>query len=98
MKSFTYEWPNEFDGIYLLHVQIDLAKGCTQNVTIIRTFKDKTKKEQNSVFLGNSNRFIVSRSHINEEKVEILYPPAAKLKVYEIDDRAYYPTESLFDE
>lgn len=43
-----------------------------------------------------THRFIVSRSHPDEEAIRLVYPAEFTLEAFAIDDRAYYPTTAFF--
>jgi hypothetical protein len=97
MKSFAYKWHEKFDGIYLLHAQVDLEDGAESFITKTRIFKDGKKEIERMPLLEQSHRFIISRTHPDEVEMAVDYPDDSKLTIYEIDDRAYYPTEYYFE-
>lgn len=94
MKTFVYDWSGD---IYLLHVQIDLLNISESSIKLTRIFIDGSEKIEDKKILEKSHRFIISRTHPNEIKVRIEYGNIDKLTIYEIDDRAYYPTTTFFE-
>ena len=96
MKKFFYKWNEKFDGIYLLHAQVDYSNDAEPMIIKTRVFKDGKEEIENMPLLEKSYRFIISRTHPDEKEVVVEYPDSSKLTIYEIDDRAYYPTESYF--
>lgn len=94
MKIFVYDWTDE---IYLLHAQVDLSGAIEGSVRLTRFFTGDSEKIENKKLLEQSHRFIISRTHPNEAKIQIEYGNTDKLTIYEIDDRAYYPTTTFFE-
>lgn len=96
MKTFTYTWNDE---CYILHLEFN-NKGpdCEYAVTVIHNFAgSEPQREEIPVKKGmTSFRFMVSRSHPKETGLEVTYPEHSTLEVFQLDDRAYYPTQSYF--
>ncbi len=97
MKRYTYTWSETPDGVYLLHTQFDVnceVYGLLLKLT--RIFRDGHQVCEEKLLIEKSDRFIISRTHPDEIELIIQYPVELILSIYEIDDRAYYPTEVLF--
>lgn len=95
MKTFVYDWNSD---IYLLHVQIDLSNATESNIKLTRIFVDGSERNEDKNISEQSHRFIISRTHPNEIRFRIEYGKTNKLTIYEIDDRAYYPTTVFFED
>lgn len=96
MKNYLFPWK---DDIYLIHVQFDMENEIREenkNIIITRHFEGNLKKKETRYITNNSFRFIISRSCPEEEKINISYDDSIIMKVYLIDDRAYYPTEVYY--
>ncbi|MFZ2960183.1 MAG: hypothetical protein WA705_25150 [Candidatus Ozemobacteraceae bacterium] len=95
MKTFTYSWTPEY---YLLHLQFDGNGSVAFEAMVTHIYEGGTiRKEPVPVLKGvESHRIMVSRTHPKEATFTVEYPDHIKLGVYQLDDRAYYPTESFF--
>lgn len=96
MKKYLFTWSEE---LYLIHVQFDTTDLQTSNTnfTLTRQYEDGTYKEENGLITDNGFRFIVSRTCPEEISIEISYGDDITMKLYLIDDRAYYPTETYYE-
>lgn len=96
MKKFAYTWTDE---CYILHLEFN-NKGADRDysVGVVHRFSGaEPQREEVPVKKGQpSFRFMVSRSHPREEGLEVEYPQEVTLEVFQLDDRAYYPTQSYF--
>lgn len=97
MKEYTFEWNEE---IYLIHVQFDALDFdglLNKNIEVIRTSVDNSRQTEQRYMTNDGFRFIISRSCPAEKSVTVIYSEDVTLKVFLIDDRAYYPTESFYE-
>lgn len=97
MKSYSFAWN---DDIYLIHVQFDtpMLEGLMdKNIIVKRLFDDGTSENEYRLITNNGFRFIISRSCPEETGVEIEYDKQVTMKLYIIDDRAYYPTSTYYE-
>ena len=94
MKQFVYKWTEEF---FLLHIELNnTGNDRDYDVGIYRksrTVEDSTESVKKGTI---SHRFMLSRSHPAETELTITYPDDVVLKAFELDDRAYYPTQPFF--
>lgn len=96
LKNFCFEWTEDY---YLIHVQfdpIDSSALYDETLIICREFDGNVTKEEKRFIISKGFRFIISRSCPEERKVTIKYDNNIILKVFLIDDRAYYPTKIYF--
>lgn len=96
MKTFTYEWTGE---CYILHLEFNnTGPDRDYPVTVLHRFSGaEPQMEKVPVKKGlTSFRFMVSRSHPRETGLMVEYPQDVQLEVFQLDDRAYYPTQSFF--
>lgn len=95
MKSYTYKWTPDY---YLLHLQFNNPSLSPFEASITRRFESgKTRLETERTRDGmDSHRILVSRSHPRETELVIEYPASIELEIYELDDRAYYPTSPVY--
>lgn len=94
MKRFEYQWNKDF---FLLHIQMDSAIDQDYDARIHREYEGGNYKEE-IINARNTkcHRFIISRTHPSEIRFSITYPDDIVLEAFELDDRAYYPTESFY--
>lgn len=95
MKEFHYNWD---DSCFILHMQVNKTNSNECKITITRSYvdRDSLSESESMKSTTRSHRFIVSRSHPNEEGFVIQYPDDVTVEAFKIDDRAYYPTKSFF--
>lgn len=97
MKNYDFHWNENY---YLIHVQFDSVdskvKG-SRDLIIRRVFEDETVKEEHRIMTNEGFRFIISRSCPDERSIIIEYDDNIIMKVFLIDDRAYYPTNVFFE-
>lgn len=95
MKTYEYRWGPE---IYLLHLQFTSGDHDGYRALVCRQFGDRHPCCEEIVCVRNvhSHRVLISRSHPRETAIVIDYPDPVMLEVFELDDRAYYPTGSIF--
>lgn len=95
MKSYRYEWTPEY---YLLHLQFNNPEKNPFEARIIRSFRSGKKRVETEPAKDGmeSHRILLSRSHPNETDFIVEFPDSLVLEVYELDDRAYYPTEPVY--
>ncbi|MBF0501025.1 MAG: hypothetical protein HQM09_12880 [Candidatus Riflebacteria bacterium] len=95
MKTFSYQWTPEY---YLLHLQFVASGKTAYQSSITRSFSGgKPLVEAVPVLSGvESHRIMVSRAHPKETGFLVEYPDDVRLEVFQLDDRAYYPTETFF--
>ena len=93
MKSYEYEWK---ENRYLLHAQIDKKDVLNEKIEITRFYKNTTEKEYRKI-LEKSFRFIVYRKSPQEKMIKFTYPDNMVLKVFELEDRAFYPVTPCFE-
>lgn len=96
MKEYIFTWTDE---LYLIHVQFNCQnfEAAEKKITIIRSFTDGSKQEEFRTMTNDGFRFIISRTCPEENGITIIYEDSIVMKVFLIDDRAYYPTESYFE-
>ncbi len=97
MKNYLFLWN---DDIYLIHVQFDmpvLEELGEKNIIVKRNFVDRISEIEQRLITNNGFRFIISRSCPEETGVEIEYDNEITMKLYLIDDRAYYPTSTYYE-
>lgn len=97
MKKYKFSWN---DDIYLIHVQFDTnSLDALENKDIVlnRVFFDENSESETKTITNNGFRFIVSRSCPEEKYVEIIYDENVYMKLFIIDDRAYYPTFTYYE-
>ena len=95
-KNFVYDWPNE---LFLLHIELKICKSYDENkyLNIKHVFSNEESEEMILLPANVDNhRFIISKSKPNEKGIRVEYPTNIILEAYEVDDRAYYPTQSFF--
>ncbi len=95
MKSYKYKWTPDF---YLLHLQFNNPSRLPFEAVITRNFEGgaAARESEPSKDGMDSHRILVSRSHPKEIDFVVEYPASIELEVYELDDRAYYPTKPVY--
>jgi len=94
MKKFTYDWTED---CYILHLEFNNSGGDRDYwVTVVHRFTGAEPQRENVPVKKGfpSFRFMVSRSHPREIGLGVEYPDDVKMEVFQLDDRAYYPTQS----
>lgn len=97
MKDYLFNWT---DDIYLIHVQFnveDMSSLKNKTIVLSRTFADKSVATEERVMTNDSFRFIISKSCPEEAFITISYDSTVTMKLFLIDDRAYYPTEAYYE-
>lgn len=97
MKKYSFLWN---DDIYLVHVQFDMKNFdelAERDIVITRHHTDGSNTIETKTITNNGFRFIISRSCPEENGIEIEYNDNVTMKLYIIDDRAYYPTETYYE-
>lgn len=95
MKSYHYTWTEEY---YLLHLQFNDSASQPYEAILVREYAGgKQRSEKLPVLQGvPSHRILLSRSHPQEEAFTVEYPGRVMLEVFQLDDRAYYPTQAFY--
>ncbi|MBF0410135.1 MAG: hypothetical protein HQM10_22515 [Candidatus Riflebacteria bacterium] len=95
MKKFSYKWTEDY---YLLHFQLDRQFEGETRLKLVRLFRGgESKTEEVKVpSHDKSYRFLLSRTHPREIEFNFEYLPEMTLSVFQLEDRAYYPTEAFF--
>jgi len=95
MKSYKYSWTAEY---YLLHLQFNNPAMVPFEAEITRNYANGTSRSEieKANEAMDSHRILISRSHPKETDFTVEYPDTLVLEVYELDDRAYYPTKPIF--
>lgn len=95
MKTFDYIWTSDY---YLLHLQFNFEGTDPLTARVERHYTGaRPRAEDISAHAGaKSHRILISRSHPRETSFTVSYPEHVTLEVYQLDDRAYYPTEAHF--
>lgn len=95
MQQYNYNWKGE---IFLLHIQLNNLKQKGGQIILNHEY-DSGKVVTESIQLDkslDSYRTMVTRTHPREKSFTLVYDKSHKLEVYELEDRAYYPTETTF--
>lgn len=95
MKSYRYKWTPEF---YLLHLQFNNPSRLPFEAVITRNFTGGAARRESEPSKDgmDSHRILVSRSHPKEVDFVVEYPASIEMEIYELDDRAYYPTKPVY--
>ena len=95
MKTHRYAWTDEY---YLLHLQFDNPSAHPFEASVTRHFVGGHTKREEVVAIDGmlSHRIMVSRSHPKETDFVVEYPESLVLELYELDDRAYYPSKPVY--
>ena len=98
MKTFDHKWDNI---TYLLHIQLTRPGERVSDECEARIGRRYASGREADAVVDvqpgvESHRFIVSRTHPDEVSLRIEYPAEVVLEAFEIDDRAYYPTQSFY--
>ena len=94
MKRFEYIWDDDY---YMLHVQLSAGHLGGMTAVVKRVFAGGRQGEPEFLIIPQgmtSHRIMVCRSHPQEQSLDIEYPAEAKLEIFRLDDRAYYPTQA----
>ena len=94
LTTNSFDWRGD---VCSLHVQILNTHQDTINIYHRRRMKDggTTQWEVANLAVGESYRFILSKSCDEEVGPEVALPPTAKSNLHEVFDRAHFPTVSL---
>ncbi len=95
MKSYKYQWTSQY---YLLHLQFNNPSRIPFEAVISREFSNGAHKTETETAKDgmDSHRILVSRSHPKEINFTVEYPGSVELEIYQLDDRAYYPTNPVY--
>lgn len=95
-KIFEYDWPSEK---FLVHIELSLSEAINliDQIEVYHIFENTFTSEIFKIPKNiSSHRFIISKSKPKEVGIKIEYDSRVVLIAYEIDDRAYYPTEYFY--
>ncbi|MBN1351298.1 AmmeMemoRadiSam system radical SAM enzyme [candidate division KSB1 bacterium] len=86
----VYRWSEEINR---LHIEVTNFEDADSEVSIFRLGdREKTDVRNTKILPRETYRFIVSKSKPDETGIVICYPPALKIRISELLDRAHLPT------
>lgn len=94
LRERLYEWHGDVNAC---HVEIENEGTETMEIYYWHREKDGSRSGPFSIHIHiqESHRFIISKASPDEVGIIIEYPTHVRLKLYEVFDRAHYPTVEL---